>query len=267
MKLPKILLSLLLCSAPLFAEVTKIEINSRDTLTDSAVDFSYELINGVLHFAVDPQDPANQAIVDIAYAPLNRQGLVEFSADFKMLVPSASIANGGLLYNVNNRGGSRVAPEISLEDPLSSMGFTYLVTGWINELSPRDGRLRLHAPIVGSASEVITGDVRYEVNVGGESNDVNIAGGGHLAYRPTDNGLRNATLNRRMYQDDPRVPIESSQFELTVTEEVDSNQPIVLMNLQGGFQPGYIYELIYEAKDPVLAGSGMAGIRDRKSVV
>ena len=256
-----------LTSSFLYGEVTRIEITDREALADSAVSFTYEAIHGVVYFTLDPSDPANAAVTDIQYAPTNRSGLVEYSADFKMLVPSEDVANGGLLYTVNNRGGGAGAPEISLQYPLSGMGFTYLLTGWINEIAPRDGRLRLHAPIVGSAQQPITGDVRYEVGVGRESNDVNIAGGGHLAYEPTAAGLREATLSQRVYLTDPRVPIESSQFTLDVQPEPDSNQPVVTLNLQGGLQPGYTYELIYEAKNPVLAGAGMAGIRDLVSLI
>ena len=254
-------------STSIYAEVTRVEISSRETLSDSAVNFSYQSISGVVYFTLDPTDSANAAITDIDFAPVNSAGLVEFSADFRVLVPSASIANGGLLYNVNNRGGSAFPPERSLQHPLSSLGFTYLATGWINELSPRVGRLRLHAPIVGSAQEPITGQVRYEVSVGAAANNVNIAGGGHLAYEPTAEGLRNVSLSQRLYQNDPRLPIERSQFSLEVKAEVDSNQPIVNLRLYGGFRPGYIYELLYEAKDPVLAGAGMAAIRDMVSVI
>ncbi|MDP6414209.1 MAG: alpha/beta hydrolase domain-containing protein [Gammaproteobacteria bacterium] len=256
-----------LTSSLLYGEVTRIEITERETLSDLTLNVTYEAIHGVVYLTLNPSDPANTAITDIQHAPTNPSGLVEYSADFKLLVPPKSAANGGLLYMVNNRGGGATAPEISLQDPLSGMGFTYLLTGWINEIAPRDGRLRLHAPIVGSAQQPITGDVRYEVGVGRESNDVNIAGGGHLAYEPTAAGLREATLSQRLYLTDPRVPVERSQFTLDVQPATDSNQPEVTLNLQGGFQPGYTYELIYEARNPVLAGAGMAGIRDLVSLI
>ena len=258
---------LLILALPVSGQVTSIHIHDRATISDPAVDFTYESISGGIHLTLDPNDPANAAITDIQYAPLNGDGLIEYVADFKILVPSEDIANGGLLYSVNNRGGSRVAPEASLQHPLSAMGFTYLVTGWINELTPSDTRIRLHAPIVGTTSAPITGEVRYEVSVSSESNDVNIATSRHLAYEPTEQGMRNATLNRRLYQDDPRVPLERSQFTLDVQPEPQSNQPIIKINLEGGFQPGYIYELIYEAKNPVLAGAGMSAIRDVVSLI
>ncbi len=258
---------LLLSATSTYAELTRVEITSRETLSDASVAFSYQSISGVAFFTLDPANSANAAVTDIAYAPVNSDGLVEFSADFRLLVPSGPITNGGLLYNVNNRGGSVFPPERSLKHPLSGMGFTYLATGWINELAPGDGRLRLHAPIVGSAQDPITGLVRYEVSVRASANDVNIAGAGHLAYEPTQDGLPEVSLTQRLYQNDPRIPIKRSQFELEVIAEEDSNQLIVNLSLDGGFRPGYIYELIYEAKNPVLAGSGMAAIRDMVSAI
>lgn len=249
------------------ADVSAIQIYERQTLSSDAVNFSYELIEGVVQFTLDPQDPANRAVTDIALAPRNSDGLVEYAADFRLLVPSSNIANGGLFYNVNNRGNSRVPPEQSLLHPLSELGYTYLVTGWINELSPRDGRIRLRAPVVGSEAEPVTGPVRYEVSVTSEDNNVNIAGGGHLAYMPTEQGLVSATLTQRLYQTDPRVPLERSGFKLTINDIENSNQPEILLSVDGGLQPGVLYELIYEARDPVLAAAGMTGIRDLVSLM
>ena len=257
----------LLFSVTTLAEVERIEITSRETLSGSNVDFSYQSISGIIYFTLDPSRDLNGAVTDIEYAPVNSVGLVEYAADFRVLVPDDSIANGGLLYNVNNRGGSAFPPERSLQHPLSKMGFTYLATGWINELSPREGRLRLHAPIVGSEQQVITGQVRYEVSVREETAKVNIAGGGHLAYEPTAAGLANASLTQRLYQDDPRIAIERSQFQLEVIAESDSNQPVVNLSVAGGFQPGMLYELVYDARNPVLAGAGMAAIRDMVSAI
>ena len=258
---------LLLTSTLLHGEVNRLEVTERETLLHPDVSFSYELIRGVVHFTLDPSDSVNEMITDLAYAPRNSAGLVEYSADFKLLIPSQDIANGGLLYMVNNRGRGATAPEISLKDPLAGLGFTYLLTGWINEITPGGGLLRLRAPIVSSATGPITGDVRYEVIVSRQSNDVNIAGGGHLAYEPTEEGLEEAVLSQRLYQTDPRVPIERAGFDLEIDSEPDSNQPLVTLSLQGGFKPGYIYELIYEAMNPVLAGAGMAGIRDLVSLI
>ncbi|NKB34931.1 MAG: hypothetical protein GKR91_17685 [Pseudomonadales bacterium] len=268
-KIQSVLLAVvwLIVSSSALAEVTRIEVSVQDTLSDSAVDFTYTAIQGVVYFTLDPADPANSEVTDLQYAPTNSQGLVEYSADFKLVVPDDSIANGGLLYMVNNRGRGSTPPENSLQDPLAGLGYTYLLTGWINEITERPGGLRLHAPIVGSAQDRITGEVRYELSVNSPANDVNIAGGGHLAYEPTQSGLENASLSERLYQTDPRLPIERSQFDLLVKDSANSNQKEITLSVDGGFKPGFIYELMYEAQNPVLAGAGMSGIRDLVSLI
>lgn len=249
------------------ADVSRIEITERKILEQEGISNRYESISGVVYYTLDPLAESNRAIVDILYAPRNEQGLVEFSTDYRLLVPLGSSSNGVLLYNVNNRGGSRFPPEISLTHPLSEKGFVYLATGWINEISAQPGRLRLHAPVVKNGNSAITGEVRYEVIVGDAADQVNIAGNGHLAYPPAVTGFANARLTKRAYQTDARIPIERSKFHLESSESKESNQPIVMLQLDGGFDPGFIYELIYEAKDPVLAGAGMAGIRDLVALI
>ena len=249
------------------AQLSRVEITSRETLSDPNVRFSYEKFEGIMHFTLAPGLRANQRIVDLEHVPLNEAGLVEFAADFRLLVPSENIANDTLIYHVNNRGRSATHPEISLQHPLASQGFTYLITGWINELSSAPGRLRLHAPVVGSEEAPIAGPVRYEVSTGRATDSIAIAGPGHLAYPPTEAGMAAATLTRRLYQSEPREPIERSQFDLTVSERKDSSQVDVVLALDGGFEPGYLYELIYEAQDPVLVGAGMSAIRDAVAAI
>ncbi|MDX1490719.1 MAG: alpha/beta hydrolase domain-containing protein [Pseudohongiellaceae bacterium] len=109
--------------------------------------------------------------------------------------------------------------------------------------------------------------MRYEVIVNSDSNDVNIAGGAHLAYAPTEAGLENATLSQRSNQADPRQAIAPDRFSLNVEAVEGSSQYLVTLHLEGGLKAGEIYELIYEAKDPVLSGAGLAGIRDAVSLL
>jgi hypothetical protein len=259
------LLSALLCAftaIAVSADVTRIDIHERSILSAPDTALRYHVIEGVLHFSLNPDHPGDQKIVDIRLAPVNADGLVVYSTDFRLLVPDTAVASNTLLYSVNNRGVSRLPPEVSLTHPLAVAGHTYLVTGWINELPSAAGRLRLHAPIVGTTENPVTGDVRYEIIVNSQENDVNIAGAGHLAYTPTEDGLRMATMTRRARQADEPVVIERQLFTISVKHTEDANQPLVTVNLDGGFEPGLIYELSYQARDPVLAGAGLAAIRD-----
>ena len=66
-----------LCSAPdlLHAELRRVEVRRQD-------DFgTYERTIGRAFFSVDPRLPANQHIADVAFAPKNAGGQVEFSGD------------------------------------------------------------------------------------------------------------------------------------------------------------------------------------------
>src|SRR5437870_7716515 len=66
---------ILLQTAPLRAELRRIEVRRRD-------DFgTYERIIGRAFFAVDPALAANHGIADVDFAPKNTNGPVEFSGD------------------------------------------------------------------------------------------------------------------------------------------------------------------------------------------
>lgn len=260
---------LVLCLCPLvtFAEVERLEIQSRETLGDVDSPIQYEKITGKAFYTLQSKAPANQRITDISLAPHNAQGLVEFSTDFELLLPTKGPRSDTLLYSVNNRGNSSLAPERTLDDPLSRRGYTYLVTGWINELEPRAGRLGLDAPIVSRGDTPVTGLVRYEIIVNRPENNVNIAGDYHLAFAPSDRGMGEATLSKRINQLDPREDIPRDQYSFSILPIEGATQVNVQLVLEGGLEPGVIYELIYEAKDSVLAGAGLAAIRDIVSLL
>jgi len=249
------------------AELSRVEILNTETLENPQSPVKYQAVYGLLHFTLDPAAPANREVVDLEFAPVNAQGLVEFSADFKLFTPVDGPRSSVLLYHVNNRGTSRLPPEISLNHPLALQGHSFLATGWIAELPQASGRLRLHAPAVSNNGAPITGEVRYEIVIDRATDTVNVAGSDHLAYMPSSTGIERATLTQRATQPDQRQSISRDAFTLSVEPLADNPQPRVNLGLQGGFQPGVIYELIYEATDPVLAGAGLAGIRDIVSAI
>src|SRR5579884_3449174 len=102
------LLALLLAPSVVRAELKTLEVKRREPFAGGAAfgDVGpYEKLVGVARFAVDPEHPRNRGIVDLSLAPRNRAGKVEFEADFFLLIPKdLARGNGGLLYDVNNRG-------------------------------------------------------------------------------------------------------------------------------------------------------------------
>src|SRR4051812_48911363 len=100
---------ILLCLTPsLRGEVTRLEIQKREPYAGGKVHGdrgSYEKLTGMAYFALDPGLAANKIIRDLPLAERNKEGKVEFWADFELLVPAdLSLTNGALFYEVNNRG-------------------------------------------------------------------------------------------------------------------------------------------------------------------
>src|SRR5215510_3564436 len=72
---------------------------------------AYEELKGQLRLAIDPAHPANARITDVALAPRNAAGRVEFAADVSILLPvDRARASGRLLVDVVNRGNIVAVP-------------------------------------------------------------------------------------------------------------------------------------------------------------
>ena len=259
--------------ATAFGEVTRVEISSREPYQAGktfGATGAYEKIRGKVFFAVDPLAKANRMIVDLKLAPRNRERLVEFSADFEILAPQdLSKANGAVFYDVNNRG-NRVCLRMfndGADGFLMRKGYVVLWSGWIAELLPGGERLILDAPQASENGKPITGLVRAEFVSNTNKDRANIAHfSNHGSYPPTEAGRKNVTLTKRVRESDPRerVPRADWQWHIEPIEAGGrkSALPRIELEVKGGIQAGTIYELIYEARGPIVQGLGLAGIRD-----
>lgn len=268
--------------APVHAELVRYEITERVPFANGH-SFGevgpYEKIVGRAYFALDPALRQNEAVVDLKLAPRNASGRVEFWADLCLLAPAdPSKGNGALLYDVNNRGnklalgmfnyGGNNNPttlEHAGDGFLMRHGFTVVWSGWDGELLPGGDRLRLSAPPVHSGETPITGTVRCEFigSKGMTRSVVNWAN--HGSYRPTAKGIETATLTLRERPAAARIVIPRDQWTLHVSD-VSSDSPTQLPNVEveipGGMKPGFIYELIYEAANPLVMGVCFTSVRD-----
>jgi hypothetical protein len=276
-----------LCAADIRAELRILEIIRREPFAGGA-SFGdtgpYEKISATAHFAVDPNHARNRLIVDLPLAPRNGDGLVEFASDVVILAPKdPAKGNGAVFYDVNNRGNKLAlrffnnAP--SSNDPsdlkhagdgfLFRRGYTIVWCGWIGELLPGDHRLLLQAPIATEKGKPIRGLVRYEMSTDKPAEELPLAGRpGHGSYPPTDKGVEGGALTWRMREADERIPIPRGQWSLEhkpvskAEQGVGGTLPEVRLRVQGGFRPGYLYELICEAEGPIVQGLGFAAVRD-----
>src|ERR1700739_2019687 len=97
------------------ARVTKIQITSKESPAFGGYAFeivgAYEKIVGKAFGELDPNDPKNAVIVDIALAPKNANGKVEYAFDFYILKPiDLSKGNHKVMYEPPNRGRKTHAP-------------------------------------------------------------------------------------------------------------------------------------------------------------
>ena len=130
LRFPATLLAALLQFSQANAEVVAVDIRSRaplDTVGTSAAALVYQELRGSVHFAVDPLHPANALIADIAAAPRNAQGKVEFSADLVIWQPAAPEQGSGVtIIDIANRG-ARVIQAFNRPTPQQPMGDGFLL--------------------------------------------------------------------------------------------------------------------------------------------
>ncbi len=269
------------------AELTALEIYRREPFAEGMAFGEvgpYEKLVGVARFTVDPKHVRHRDIVDLDLAPRNAKGLVEFEADVYILAPKdPAKGNGALLYDVNNRGnklalrffnngggGNNPTTKADAGDGfLLRQGFTLVWCGWIGELLPGNNRLLLRVPVATESGKPIRGVVRYEMVTDSPAEALPLSRrDGHGSYSPTERGEKEGVLTWRMRETDERVPIPRGQWSLERLPIPEARPGVpgtlgqIKLRLQGGFRPGYIYELICEAEGPIVQGLGFATVRD-----
>lgn len=241
------------------AAVTRVDITERGPLPAYP---GYERIVGRIHFAVDPKLAANHVITDIALAPRNADGLVEFAADLFMLRPiDPARGNKTALFEVSNRGGRGLLgmfdlggkPDPGTADDLGDplvfqQGFTLVWVGWEWDVPRHPGVLGLDAPRVHG----VTGLVRAQIIRNTVTHRASLGDRTQTPYPVVDEATAKLTWRDDATAMGREVPRSQWRF-------VDGGTSV---EFDPGFQPGRIYEVIYKAKDPVVEGLGLAGIRD-----
>jgi len=251
--------------------VTSLEITHQSVVLDGhafGAAGAYEKIVGVLRLGVDPTHPANQAITDLAQAPRSEAGLVESSADFYLLRPvDPARGNRRLLLDVPNRGrkvalgmfnGAVRVPDPTTADDfgngfLMRHGYTVAWCGWQHDVPRQDGLQALTVPAARGANGPIGGPVLCEWRPNTRVDTLPMADRYHIAQPTADLTDPAARLSVRVHAGAPAVAIARSAWRFADATHVA---------LDGGFEPGKIYELIYRAENPPLVGLGLLAVRD-----
>ena len=271
--------SFLALAPPAGARVTKIEITATESPTYGGRSFgtvgAYERLSGRVTGAVDPKDPLNAIIVDIGLAPKNAQGLVTYSTDFQLLRPiDRSKGNHRLLYEITNRGRTNALEQFNDSKTVNDLttsgdagtgflmnrGFVLLSSGWDPTVGAGGGKnFRATVPVAKNPDGTpITGPVLDELVVDKNATPERFT----LSYAAASADKSRATLTvRKNYADAPVIaPATDWDF-------VDANLKAIKLNsgnfgAPGSFGPTALYEFAYIGKDPIVAGLGLAVIRD-----
>jgi len=252
----------------LSAKIVKIEITKTETYNNGKPfgdAGEYVRIFGKAYGEVDPDDSLNNIIQDIQLAPRNANGKAEYVTEFILLRPKdMSKSNGVLFLSLPNRGN--VFPA---DTALLKRGYVYLWAAWQGDVVPGNNRIIINVPVGTENGKEITGKIRSEFEVADLTKTLNLSSGyfsgmSHHSYETVSLDNVTATLTKRVHEEDEREPIPVSDWAFAdcSTSGFPGVASTTKISLKDGFDPNYIYELIYVGKNPLVLGLGFAAIRD-----
>jgi hypothetical protein len=253
------------------ARITRLQITTHESPTFGGYSWpgvgQYEKIAGKAYGELDPSNPLNAVIVDLALAPRNASGKVEYSFDFYLLKPiDLSKGNHKMLYEPPNRGGKTISAlnrGVGGNDPgsvtnttllqnafLMPQGYTISFSGWDLAAGTNSANfnstITLPVPKNPDGSSITGPAFEYIVSPGSSY---------ALTYPAASTDQSTATLTHRVHLDDTPMTVPTSGWQY--------NAAGTAISLVGSsFVANDIYEFSYTAKDPAVTGVGHAAIRD-----
>jgi hypothetical protein len=255
--------TLLAIATPGGAQIARLEVERTEPLGRDG----YERLTGHAYGELDPAHPLNVIITDLDLAPRNARGMVEYAATFTILKPiDMATASGVLLYFVANRGNIDLVRDPFLADA-RRRGHVLVASGWQGDLAPAEGTETLAVPVARNPDgSSITGPVLARISdiAAGETTANIVRGGVAGTADPADLDTHHARLTRRPSEAGPVIPLPSSEWAFAdCSRSAFPGQPDPRkLCLKHGFDPSYLYELVYTAKDPEVLGIGFAATRD-----
>jgi Alpha/beta hydrolase domain len=246
----------------------------------------YERVNGVLRFGVDPEHPANAGIVDLELASRGEDGCVRFDADFSLLAPlHPPGGEAPLLLDIPNRGMPlgmlslnytraqrpyTSSPGPGDPDPgnafLMRAGYAIASCGWQADVLPRQGLLCVRAPVALEDGRPLTGPVMYEFQPSADAEALPLGeaavGAAVRPYPARDVEEAGAVMTVR---DHDGAPVRTIPREHWCFAHVEDNRVVAdptSLHLDGGFEAGKQYTVVYTTEGAPIVGAGLLAIRD-----
>ena len=288
------------------ARVTRIIIDTDTALTGGAAqtpDATYHELTGRAFGELDPNDPHNTLITDIAN-PLawSNDGKAHYVAGFRLRLPNdMTTASGVMWHDVPNRGGNVTFPPDSLAakdvqllsgwqgdnaggtavpanvDCIPNYPLTSPLTYAAGCAAPVFANHYVEVPKLTGVNEQVLARI---VNRSGTNAPLNVMNN-PVPYFPAnsaDNGdaILKAHLSETIngiVTEDPTGPIPNSDWKFCYGAAATFAAPgsptalpvrVCLGNART-FDPAKLYQLVYTAKDPYVLGAGTAAFRDVQS--
>ena len=258
-------------ATPTQAEITRLVVEQSESLGSDG----YEKLTGHAYGEVDPRLPLNAIITDLEFAPRNGRGMVEYVATFTILKPAdMANASGVLVYHVPNRGRAPLSDYTVGSTTLGGFyadarkqGHVLVTSGWQADLEPAEGRQTLSVPVARNPDGTsITGRVlaRFSDMPANATTVPILRGGVAGTADPVSLDTTKAVLTRRAAESSAVVPLHSADWAFAdcSARRFPGRPDPTSVCLKDGFDPAYLYELVYTAKDPKVHGIGFAATRD-----
>ena len=227
---------------------------------------AYEKMVGRAYGETNPALPQNRVITDLQLAPRNARGMVEYSMDIYILKPvDPARGNHKLFAEIPNRGNKLFGGfnnSTGGNDPgaaaqtgeafLMKMGYTIVWSGWDISARAENNNLTITVPIaVNADGSAITGPSYEYISFDNERTTAYT-----LTYPAASLSKDQATMTVRKLLNDPPRPVPPSGWEY------NNDHSISMLPAGTPFTQSDIYEFVYTAAKPLIAGLGLAATRD-----
>src|SRR5690606_31923273 len=251
---------------------------------------TYDLIVGRAELALRPDQIGADGVYEADFIETDDQGRIRAVTDIWMLVPTdADKGNGSLLFEFVNRGNKRMLQFFNSgsasNNPSSAadagngflmrQGFSLLIAAWQGDVLPGDNRVVIALPGLTGPADRMTSMITAElINEGGPvATCLPLSGKTGTRSYPVVNP-DTAILVRRRYPHSPAEEISRDRWSFSFLEgaggglgagDVQGAEQAILPSdrhvwLPEGFQPGWIYQLTYEASKPLAFDIGFVAV-------
>jgi hypothetical protein len=272
---PLAVLAVLVTAGATEAKITQITIERTQRFADGqafgAVG-AYEVVAGTAKGELDPKDRRNRVIVNLDRAPVNGRGMVEYETPFLMLRPAdASRGNHKIIYDVTNRGRKFLlpwlmdapAPAGAINDPKDAkdagnglffrQGWIMAWSAWDPDAPTANNGMAMKVPVATNGGQPIVRVIRDELVSATRGPALDSF---RLSYEVASLDPAQAALTVRRKAAFAPVAIPASGWAYADARTIrllpEGTKP----------EPGALYELHYQAKNPKVLGIGYAATRD-----